>query len=242
MKVAIVTGSTRGIGKQIAIDLAKEGYNVVINYNSNDKLALEVKDECDKYNESLVLQCNVGSFDNTLEFVNKVVEKFGQIDLLVNNAGITHDGLVMRMTEEQFDNVLTTNLKGTFNLCKHVSKVMFKQRYGNIINLTSVVGIVGNAGQANYAASKGGVIALTKSLAKEFAARNINVNAVAPGFITTDMTDALSDSVKEGILKSIPLNRLGEATDVSNLVTFLASDKAKYITGQIIKVDGGMVI
>ncbi len=242
MKVAIVTGSTRGIGKQIAIDLAKDGYNVVVNYNSNDKLALEVKVECDKYTESLVLQCNVGNFDESLSFVNKVVEKFGQIDLLVNNAGITSDGLVMRMSEEQFDNVLTTNLKGTFNLCKHVSKVMFKQRFGNIVNMTSVIGLVGNAGQANYAASKGGVIALTKSLAKEFATRNIRVNAVAPGFISTDMTDVLSEEVKNNVLKNIPLNKIGEATDVSNLVLFLASDKSSYITGQVINVDGGMVV
>lgn len=242
MKVAIVTGSTRGIGKSIAINLAKEGYNVVINYNSSDALALEVKSECDKYAEALILKCNIASFDDTLNLVNETMEKFGQIDLLVNNAGITNDGLVMRMSESQFDDVIDVNLKGAFNMCKHVSKVMFKQRSGKIINMTSVVGISGNAGQANYAASKGGVIAMTKSLAKEFAPRGITVNAVAPGFIATDMTDKLSEDQKASIVEHIPLKRMGDVQDIANMVNFLASDSASYITGQILKVDGGMVI
>ncbi len=242
MKVAIVTGSTRGIGKAIAVNLAKNGYNVVINFNSNDTLALEVKKECDKYNESLIVKCNIASFDDTLSLVNNVIEKFGQIDLLVNNAGITQDGLVMRMSETQFDDVINTNLKGAFNMCKHVSKHMFKQRSGKIINMTSVIGLIGNAGQANYAASKGGVIALTKSLAKEFAPRGITVNAIAPGFIQTDMTDKLSEDQKNAIVEHIPLKRIGNADDVANLVNFIASENADYITGQIIQVDGGMVI
>ncbi len=242
MKVAIVTGSTRGIGKSIAINLAKEGYNVVINYNSSDALALEVKKECDKYNEALILKCNIASFEDTLNLVNATMDKFGQIDLLVNNAGITNDGLVMRMSEAQFDDVIDVNLKGAFNMCKHVSKHMFKQRSGKIINMTSVVGISGNAGQANYAASKGGVIAMTKSLAKEFASRGITVNAVAPGFIATDMTDKLSEEQKNAIVEHIPLKRMGDVQDIANMVNFLASDSASYITGQILKVDGGMVI
>ncbi|MFI3330055.1 MAG: 3-oxoacyl-[acyl-carrier-protein] reductase [bacterium] len=242
MKVAIVTGSTRGIGKAIAINLAKDGYNVVINYNSSDELALEVKKECDVYNEALIVKCNIASFDDTLSLVNTVMDKFGQIDLLVNNAGITQDGLVMRMSESQFDDVINVNLKGAFNMCKHVSKHMFKQRSGKIINMTSVIGLIGNAGQANYAASKGGVIAMTKSLAKEFAARGITVNAVAPGFIETDMTDKLNEEQKEAIVAHIPLKRIGTSDDVANLVNFLASTNADYITGQIFQVDGGMVI
>ncbi|MFI3252344.1 MAG: 3-oxoacyl-[acyl-carrier-protein] reductase [bacterium] len=242
MKVAIVTGSTRGIGKAIAINLAKDGYNVVINYNSSDELALEVKKECDQYNEALIVKCNISSFDDTLNLVNVVMEKFGQIDLLVNNAGITQDGLVMRMSESQFDDVINVNLKGAFNMCKHVSKHMFKQRSGKIINMTSVIGLIGNAGQANYAASKGGVIAMTKSLAKEFAARGITVNAVAPGFISTDMTDKLTEEQKEAIVAHIPLKRIGTSDDVANLVNFLSSSNADYITGQIFQVDGGMVI
>ncbi len=242
MKVAIVTGSTRGIGKEIAISLAKEGYNVVINYTSNDALALEVKEECDKYNESIVLKCDVSKFEDAESLVIKTMARFGQIDLLVNNAGITKDGLVLRMSEDDFNSVIDVNLKGTFNMSKHVSKVMFKQKYGKIINMTSVIGEIGNAGQANYAASKGGVIALTKSLAKEFAARNITVNAIAPGYVITDMTSVLSDDIKNSILTNIPLKRFGEPKDIANLVKFLASDSANYITGQIINVDGGMVM
>ncbi len=240
--VAIVTGSTRGIGKEIAISLARVGYNVVINYNSSDAKALEVKAICDEYNESLIVKCDVSSFDDTLNLVNKTVEKFGQIDLLVNNAGITKDNLVLKMNETDFDDVININLKGVFNMSKHVSKVMFKSRHGKIINIASVIGEVGNIGQANYAASKGGVIAMSKSMAKEFALRNINVNVVAPGYIETDMTSILNEEVKNKILETIPLKKLGTALDVANAVCFLASPLSDYITGQVINVCGGMVI
>lgn len=242
MKVAIVTGSARGIGKEIAISLAMDGYNVVINYNSSDTLANEVKDICDKYNEAFVVKCNVSNYCDTGELVKKTMEKFGQIDLLINNAGITKDALLLRMNESDFKNVIDVNLTGLFNMCKHVSKIMLKQRFGSIINMASVIGEIGNIGQANYAASKGGIIALTKSLAKEFASRDIRVNAIAPGFIETDMTNKLTTEQIENITKSIPLNRLGKPADVANLVLFLASDKASYITGQVINVCGGMVI
>lgn len=242
MKVAIVTGATRGIGKQIAIDLAANGYNVVINYNSSDALALEVKALCDEYNESLIVKGNVASFEESQAIINAAMEKFGQIDVLVNNAGITRDTLILRMSEDDFNSVISTNLNGTFNMCKHVSKIMLKQRSGKIINMASVVGEIGNIGQVNYAASKGGVIALTKTLAKELAPKGINVNAIAPGFIDTDMTKALKEEQIEAIKKNIPLGRLGTAKDVSNLALFLASDSASYITGQIMNVCGGMVI
>lgn len=240
--VAIVTGSTRGIGKDIAISLAKEGYNVVINYNSNEQKALEVKELCDMYNESIIVRANVSSMEDSNLLVNKAIEKFGRIDLLVNNAGITKDNLLLRMSEDDFDSVINTNLKGVFNLSKLVSKIMLKQKSGNIINLASVVGITGNAGQANYAASKAGIIGFSKSLAKELASRGIRVNCIAPGFIDTDMTNVLSLEQKTKILSSIPLNKFGTPSDVSNLVLFLASDKASYITGQVINVCGGMVI
>lgn len=242
MKVAIVTGATRGIGKEIAINLAKEGYNVVINYNNSDTLALEVKNECDKYNEALIVKANVADFNESLDLVNKTVEKFGQIDLLINNAGITKDSLILRMKENDFDDVINVNLKGAFNMCKHASKVMFKQAYGNIINMASVIGEIGNIGQANYSAAKGGIIALTKTLAKELASKNIRVNAIAPGFIETDMTNKLKPEQIEAIASSIPLKRLGNTKDVMNLALFLASDKASYITGQVINVCGGLVI
>lgn len=242
MKVAIVTGGSRGIGKEIAISLAKNGYNVVINYNSNEEEALNVKKICDEYNEAIICKTNVASFKETEELVSCAMNKFGQIDLLVNNAGITKDTLMLRMTEEDFDAVIDINLKGTFNMCKHVSKIMFKQKSGVIINMSSVIGEIGNAGQANYAASKAGIIGLTKSLAKEFAARNIRVNAIAPGYVITDMTSVLKDDIKDAILKNIPLQRFAEPSDIANAVLFLASDNASYITGQIINVDGGMVI
>lgn len=242
MKVAIVTGATRGIGKEIAINLSKDGYNVVINYNNSDTLALEVKNECDKYNEALIIKANVADFNESLDLVNKTVEKFGQIDLLVNNAGITKDSLILRMKENDFDDVINVNLKGAFNMCKHTSKIMFKQASGNIINMASVIGEIGNIGQANYSAAKGGIIALTKSLAKELASKNIRVNAIAPGFIETDMTNKLKPEQIEAIASTIPLKRLGNTKDVMNLALFLASDKASYITGQVINVCGGLVI
>ena len=240
MKVAIVTGASRGIGSQIAKQLASDGYTVVINYAGNEAKALEVLESIN--NNGMIYKANVGNFNECEEMVNAVFKQYGQIDLLVNNAGITKDNLVLRMTSDDFNDVLNINLLGTFNTCKLVSKIMMKQKYGKIINMSSVVGLHGNAGQANYSASKGGVISLTKSLAKEFAARNILVNCIAPGFIQTDMTDVLNDNVKEAILNSIPLHKMGNVADIANMVSFLASDKANYITGQCISVDGGMNI
>ena len=240
MKVAIVTGASRGIGSQIAKQLSNDGYTVVINYAGNEAKALEVLNSIN--NNGMIYKANVGNYNECEEMVNAVFKEYGQIDLLVNNAGITKDNLVLRMTSDDFNDVLNINLLGTFNMCKLVSKIMMKQKYGKIINMSSVVGLHGNAGQANYSASKGGVISLTKSMAKEFAARNILVNCIAPGFIQTDMTDVLGDSVKEAILNSIPLHKMGNVEDIANMVSFLASDKANYITGQCISVDGGMNI
>lgn len=242
-KVALITGSSRGIGKAIALRLAKSGYDVAINYNGNEELAKSVMDECINLGvNAKIYKCNVSSFEDSKELVQEVISDFGKIDCLVNNAGITKDNLLLRMTEEDFDKVIDINLKGTFNMIKHVSKHMLKNRSGKIINLSSVVGVSGNAGQVNYSASKAGVIGITKSCAKEFASRGITVNAVAPGYIETDMTNVLSDEVKENVKKSIPLNRLGSPEDIANTVNFLASDEANYITGQVIHVCGGMLM
>lgn len=240
MKVAIVTGASRGIGAQIAKNLANDGYTVVINYAGNDAKANKVLEAIN--NNGMTYKCNIASYIECEAMVNTVMEKYGRIDVLVNNAGITKDNLVLRMTAEDFQDVISTNLTGTFNMCKLASKIMMKQKSGKIVNMSSVVGLHGNAGQVNYSASKGGVISLTKSLAKELASRNILVNAIAPGFIETDMTGVLNDTVKESILNSIPLHKMGQTEDIANLVSFLASDKANYITGQIISVDGGMNI
>ncbi len=242
-KVAIVTGGTRGIGRAIALKLADHGANIVINYRNSDKEAEELKAILEgKGVKVLTVKCDISNFEDSKNLMDKCKEVFGKIDILVNNAGITKDTLIMRMKEEDFDNVIDVNLKGTFNCAKHASAIMLKQRFGKIINMTSVVGIAGNAGQVNYAASKAGVIGLTKSLAKELGIRGITVNAVAPGFINTDMTASLSEKVKEEASKNIPLKRLGDPEDVANLVGFLASDAANYITGQVINVDGGMVM
>lgn len=242
-KVAIVTGGTRGIGRAIALKLADNGANIVINYRNSDKEAEELKAILEgKGVKVLTVKCDISNFEDSKNLMDKCKEVFGKIDILVNNAGITKDTLIMRMKEEDFDNVIDVNLKGTFNCAKHASAIMLKQRFGKIINMTSVVGIAGNAGQVNYAASKAGVIGLTKSLAKELGSRGITVNAVAPGFINTDMTASLSEKVKEEASKNIPLKRLGDPEDVANLVGFLASDAANYITGQVINVDGGMVM
>lgn len=242
-KVAIVTGGTRGIGRAIALKLADQGANIVINYRNSDKEAEELKSILEgKGVKVLTVKCDISNFEDSKNLMDKCKEAFGKIDILVNNAGITKDTLIMRMKEEDFDNVINVNLKGTFNCAKHASAIMLKQRFGKIINMTSVVGIAGNAGQVNYAASKAGVIGLTKSLAKELGSRGITVNAVAPGFINTDMTASLSEKVKEEASKNIPLKRLGDPEDVANLVGFLASDAANYITGQVINVDGGMVM
>lgn len=242
-KVAIVTGGTRGIGRAIALKLADHGANIVINYRNSDKEAEELKAILEEKGvKVLTVKCDISNFEDSKNLMDKCKEVFGKIDILVNNAGITKDTLIMRMKEEDFDNVIDVNLKGTFNCAKHASAIMLKQRFGKIINMTSIVGIAGNAGQVNYAASKAGVIGLTKSLAKELGSRGITVNAVAPGFINTDMTASLSEKVKEEASKNIPLKRLGDPEDVANLVGFLASDAANYITGQVINVDGGMVM
>lgn len=242
-KVAIVTGGTRGIGRAIALKLADQGANIVINYRNSDKEAEALKAILEEKGvKVLTVKCDISNFEDSKNLMDKCKEVFGKIDILVNNAGITKDTLIMRMKEEDFDNVIDVNLKGTFNCAKHASAIMLKQRFGKIINMTSVVGIAGNAGQVNYAASKAGVIGLTKSLAKELGSRGITVNAVAPGFINTDMTASLSEKVKEEASKNIPLKRLGDPEDIANLVGFLASDAANYITGQVINVDGGMVM
>lgn len=242
-KIAVVTGASRGIGKAIALRLAGDGYKVIINYNGSEAAAIEVKNQIEQTGgRAEIYQCNVAEFDSCLRFVEKVIEENGHIDVLVNNAGITRDGLLMRMSEEDFDRVIDTNLKGTFHMIRFASRYMLKQKKGHIINMASVVGVAGNAGQANYAASKAGVIGLTKSAAKELASRGITVNAVAPGFIDTDMTQAMTDAAKEATLEQIPLKRVGTPKDIAETVAFLASDKASYITGQVISVDGGMAI
>lgn len=242
-KIAVVTGASRGIGRAIAEKLASMGAMVVINYNGSAKKAEEVKEKIESNGQkAAVLQCNVSDYAACEAFIGEIIKTYGRIDILVNNAGITKDGLLMKMSEEDFDNVINVNLKGTFNCVRHVARQMIKQRAGRIINLSSVVGVTGNAGQVNYAASKAGVIGLTKSTAREVASRGITVNAVAPGFIETDMTDVLSDKVKEASVSQIPLGHFGKAEDVANTVAFLASDDAGYITGQVIHVDGGMVM
>lgn len=242
-KCALITGATRGIGKQIAITLAKQGYNIALNYRKENEELENTKKEIEKIGvQVLAVKGDVANFEDCENFVKQVIERFGQIDVLVNNAGITKDMLLMRMKKEDFEQVIDTNLVGTFNVTKNVVPYMMKARSGRIINISSVVGISGNAGQTNYSASKAGIIGFTKSLAKEIASRNILVNAVAPGFIETNMTDVLKDDVKQEIAKNIPLKRMGTAQDVANVVKFLASDDSSYITGQVINVDGGMLM
>ncbi|HIY54794.1 MAG TPA: 3-oxoacyl-[acyl-carrier-protein] reductase [Candidatus Dorea merdavium] len=242
-KIAVVTGASRGIGRAIAIRLAGEGATVVINYNGSKEKAEEVKQEIEGAGgKAAVCQCNVADFDQCQAFIQKVIDEFGRIDILVNNAGITRDGLLMKMSEEDFDQVIETNLKGAFHTIRFASRQMLRQKSGRIINLSSVVGVTGNAGQANYAASKAGVIGLTKSAARELASRGITVNAIAPGFIETDMTSVLSEKVKEGAAAGIPLGAFGKPEDVAAAAAFLASDEAGYITGQVLHVDGGMVM
>jgi 3-oxoacyl-[acyl-carrier protein] reductase len=242
-KVALVTGASRGIGRAIALRLASEGAKVAINYAGNTAKAEAVKAEIEQNGgEAILVQADVSDSASVDAMVAQVVEAFGQIDILVNNAGITRDGLMMRMKDEDFDAVINTNLKGVFYCTKVVSKLMMKKRSGRIINMASVVGLMGNAGQTNYAAAKAGVIGFSKSAAKELASRGITVNMVAPGFIATDMTAEMKDKAKEMTLAGIPLKRMGEPEDVANAVLFLASDNASYITGQTINVDGGMVM
>lgn len=242
-KTVFVTGGSRGIGKQVALTYAENGYNIVINYVSDKTDVEALKQEFnEKGVESLILKADVSKKEEVEEVVKQAIEKFEKIDVLVNNAGITKDNLLMRMSEKEFDKVIEINLKGTYLVTKAVSKYMMKQRKGSIINLSSVVGVSGNAGQCNYSASKAGIIGFTKSIAKELASRNIRANAVAPGFIETDMTDVLSDAVKESIYNQIPLKRMGTAKEVAELIYFLGSEKSSYITGQVINVDGGMVM
>ena len=241
-KVALITGGTRGIGKAIAKKFAENGYNLVINYVSENTDLEKLKNDINSKNEILFVRANVGDFASSEELVKQAVEKFGKIDVLVNNAGITRDNLIMRMKEEDFDNVINTNLKGTFNVTKNVVPYMMKKRSGKIVNISSVVGVSGNAGQCNYAASKAGIIGFTKSIAKELASRNILANCVAPGFIDTDMTEVLSDSVKENINSQIPLKRMGTAEEIAKAVYFLAGEDNTYITGQVLNVDGGMLM
>ena len=240
-KVALITGAGRGIGRAIAVALAKEGAQVIINYNGSEKKALEVKQLIEEQGGKAVTgQCDVSDFTACEKMIRDVVAEFGRIDILVNNAGITRDGLIMKMKEEDFDAVLNINLKGTFNTIRHSARQMLKQRSGKIINISSVSGILGNPGQANYAASKAGVIGLTKTMARELGSRGITVNAIAPGFVDTEMTEVLGDSVKEAACRQIILGRFGKPEDIANTAVFLASEKADYITGQVISVDGGM--
>lgn len=240
-KIALVTGGAKGIGRAIALKLALEGAYVVINYRGSIAQAEETLKLIEQSGGNACIKaCDISDFSKAKSMIEEIISEQGRIDILVNNAGITKDGLLMGMTEEMFDLVINANLKGTFNCMQTVTRAMIKQRYGRIVNISSVSGVLGNAGQANYSASKAGIIGLTKATAKELATRNITVNAVAPGFIDTDMTKVLSDKVKENILSSIPMNRMGSPTDIANTVAFLASDDANYITGQVLSVDGGM--
>jgi len=242
-KIALVTGSSRGIGRAIALELAKQGANIAVNYAGSEDKAEEVVQEIKALGvEAIKIKANVAKEDDVKAMIKEVTKTFGALHILVNNAGITRDNLLMRMKVEDFDDVIETNLKGAFLCTKTVTRQMMKQKEGRIINIASIVGVSGNPGQANYVAAKAGMIGLTKSTAKELASRNILVNAIAPGFITTDMTDILTEEQKEAMLATIPLEKLGEPEDIANVVTFLASDKSKYITGQTIHVDGGMVM
>ena len=242
-KVVLVTGGSRGIGKEVAEVYAENGYDVVINYVSDRTDVEGIKKEFEeKKVKCLLVKADVSNSEDVEKMVEEAIKEFGKIDVLVNNAGITRDTLLMRMSEEDFDKVIEINLKGTYLVTKQVTKYMMKKRQGSIINLASVVGVVGNAGQANYAASKAGIIGFTKSIAKELASRNIRVNAVAPGFIETDMTNILKDEVKENIGNQIPLKRMGTAREVAEVIYFLGTDKSSYITGQVINIDGGMVM
>lgn len=242
-KVAVVTGAGRGIGRAVALKLAAEGAVVVVNYNGSATRAEDVVNEITGQGGTAVaIQCNVSDYESVAAMMKNVVDTYGKIDILVNNAGITRDNLLMKMSEEEFDAVIDTNLKGVFNCMKHVARQMIKQRNGRIINISSVSGVLGNAGQANYCAAKAGVIGITKSFAREAASRGITVNAVAPGFIETEMTEVLSDSVKAGATEQIPMKHFGTAENIADAVAFLASDQAAYITGQVLCVDGGMAM
>lgn len=242
-KVALITGASRGIGAAITLKLASLGCDVAINYAGNTQKAEETLEAAKSYGvNAKIYQANVANYEEVELMTKQVIKDFGHLDIIINNAGITADNLMMRMDQDSFDSVIDVNLKGTWNVCKSITRPILKQRSGVIINLSSVVGINGNVGQANYAASKAGVIGLTKSLAKEFASRNIRVNAVAPGYIKSDMTAKLSEDITATVLENIPLGQLGEVEDIANAVAFLVSDEARYITGQVLVVDGGMAI
>lgn len=242
-KCAVITGASRGIGREIALKYAKEGANIVLNYRNSEEEALQLKEELDKLGtNTLIIKANVSDFEEAEKLIKEAKEAFGRVDILVNNAGITKDNLIIRMKEEDFDSVIDVNLKGAFNCLKAVTPIMIRQKEGKIINMSSVVGVVGNAGQVNYSASKAGLIGMTKSLAREIGGKNINVNAIAPGFIDTDMTKVLSEDQKKNIISQVPLKRLGHVEDIANLALFLGSDQSNYITGQVIHVDGGMAM
>lgn len=242
-KVALVTGASRGIGREIALELAREGANVVVNYSGSEAKANEVVDEIKSMGrEALAIQCNVADSDSVQSMVKETISHFGALDILVNNAGITKDNLLMRMKENEWDDVININLKGVFLCTKAVTRQMMKQRSGRIINISSIVGVSGNPGQANYVAAKSGVIGLTKTAARELAPRGITVNAIAPGFISTDMTDQLPEDVRNEMLKQIPLNRFGDPKDIAKVVSFMASESSSYMTGQTLHIDGGMVM
>lgn len=242
-KVALVTGASRGIGREVALGLAKQGADVVVNYSGSEERANQVVAEIKELGRNAVaVQCDVSNSESVTNMVKTTIDIFGKLDILVNNAGITKDNLLMRMKEEEWDDVININLKGVFLCTKAVTRQMMKQRSGRIINISSIVGVSGNPGQANYVAAKSGVIGLTKTTAKELSSRGITVNAIAPGFITTDMTDKLTEDVKEQMLKQIPLARFGEPSDIANVVVFLASEDSRYMTGQTLHVDGGMVM
>lgn len=242
-KTALITGASRGIGRAIALELAGQGSNIIINYAGNQEKAQETQKECEALGVStLLLQGDVADSAQVKAMMDKALAAFPAIHILVNNAGVTRDGLLMKMSDEDYDTVLDTNLKGAFLCTRQLTRPMMKQRWGRIINISSVVGVLGQAGQANYAASKAGLLGLTKSVARELASRQITVNAIAPGFIQTDMTDALSQEQKESIAKEIPLERLGTGEDIAKMVAFLAGDQGSYITGQVISIDGGMAM
>ncbi|MFL6559319.1 MAG: 3-oxoacyl-[acyl-carrier-protein] reductase [Bacillus sp. (in: firmicutes)] len=242
-KAALVTGASRGIGREIALELARQGANVAVNYSGSESKANEVVDEIKALGrEAIAIKCDVSNSEEVAAMVKGTIDNFGKLDILVNNAGITKDNLLMRMKEEEWDDVININLKGVFLCTKAVTRQMMKQRVGRIINIASVVGVSGNPGQANYVAAKAGVIGLTKTAAKELASRNITVNAIAPGFITTDMTDKLSEEVKAEMLKQIPLARLGEPKDIAKMTAFIASEDSAYMTGQTLHINGGMVM
>lgn len=241
-KIALVTGASRGIGKAIAMELAKRGATVIVNYSGSEEKAQQTVSEIKKNGgEAVAVKCDVADFAACEKLAKDVIGRYGRLDILVNNAGITRDGLIMKMSEQDFDSVMDTNLKGTYNMIRHFSRWFLKQKSGRIINIASVSGVIGNAGQANYSASKAGVIGLTRAVARELSGRGICINAVAPGFIDTDMTRQMSEDSKKGIETMIPMGHMGKPEDVARLVGFLA-DEAEYITGQVICVDGGMAI